>query len=189
MAKTTKKDSAAKPKKTAKSAAASDKPAKKAKKPAQKRGALVQGTTYAKWGEIEPKWKLIDAEGLTLGRISTHIATLLMGKDDPRYTRHSAPGNFVVVINAEKVKLTGKKWSDKIYHRYTGFSNGIKSLTAEKMKEKHPDWLIEWAVSGMLPKGHVGDKWRKRLRIFTGPEHTHQAQKPEVAKLPNLGGR
>lgn len=200
MAKTTKKASPNKKPATRKAKApregaevqakASEPKAKKAKvagaAPA-KRAPLAPKTYFAPWGKEAPKWRLVDASGLTLGRISSHIATILMGKHLPQYTRHAATGDFVVVVNASKIVLTGRKWSEKLYHWHTGYPGGVKTLTAQEMLDKHPERLIESAVHGMLPKGHVGRLWMKRLRIFAGAEHPHTAQKPEPVKLPNLG--
>src|SRR5690606_9292388 len=111
------------------------------------------------------------------------VAQILMGKLNPRYTKHAATGDFVVVVNADKVALTGKKWQQKFYKWYTGYVGGVKEISAEDLREKHPERLIQWAVEGMLPNNHVGRRWKKRLRIFAGPEHPHQAQKPEPVKI------
>lgn len=144
---------------------------------------LVLGTSYPKHAELS-RWKLVDASGLPLGRLSTVVATMLMGKDKPSYTRHADTGDFVVVINAEKVVLTGNKWKNKLYHHHTNYPGGIKTYSAEFIRNTHPERLIKRAVHGMLPKGHMGRRWYKKLRVFVGPDHTHQAQKPEKVNLP-----
>ncbi len=172
-------------------AKASDTKAKKAKKPGTgggKRAPLAPKTFFAPWGTHSSKWKIIDATGLTLGRVSSHIAHLLMGKHMPQYTRHAATGDSVIVVNAGKVVVTGKKLSDKLYQWHTGYPGGVKTFTVQEMLDKHPERLIERAVHGMLPKGHVGRLWEKRLHIYVGTDHPHKAQQPETVALPNLGG-
>jgi large subunit ribosomal protein L13 len=135
--------------------------------------------TYTpKAGDLEEKWFVIDADGLVLGRLASRIAMVLRGKNDPRYTPHANMHAHVVVINAEKVRLTGKKWTDKIYYRHSGWIGGIRSITAEKLLEKKPTELLRKAVWGMLPHNRLGHATMTRLRLFVGPEHEHQAQKP-----------
>lgn len=150
-----------------------------------KRASLAQGTFFAKLGQTNPEWKLVDAAGQTLGRLATQVANILMGKDKPTYTRHAATGDFVIVVNATKVRLTGNKLQDKKYYSHTGYPGGIKEVTAEKMLQTHPERVIRYAIHGMLPKGHVGRIWYKRLRVFAGPDHPHQAQKPQTVALIN----
>ena len=116
-----------------------------------------------------------------------NLALMLMGKTTPGYTRHHDTGDSVVVINASKVRLTGKKWDDKKYHYHTNFPGGIKEYSAKDLLSKHPEWLVEWAVHGMLPTGHMGRQWRKKLKIFAGADHDHIAQKPEKVTLPHTG--
>ncbi|WP_038047824.1 50S ribosomal protein L13 [Thermus caliditerrae] len=128
--------------------------------------------------EIEPRWVLIDAEGKTLGRLATQIATLLRGKHRPDWTPNVAMGDFVVVVNADKIRLTGKKLQQKIYTRYSGYQGGLKEIPAEKMLATHPERVLEHAVKGMLPKGPLGRRLFKRLKVYAGPTHPHQAQKP-----------
>ncbi|MCB0406186.1 MAG: 50S ribosomal protein L13 [Bdellovibrionales bacterium] len=128
----------------------------------------------------EPQWHVVDAKGVVLGRLSSKIAKVLMGKHRPQFTRGADCGDFVVVINAEKVKLTGNKLTDKWYHYHTHHMGGIKSFTPSDLFEKHPERVIERAVYGMLPKGHLGRQWYKRLRVYAGPEHPHKAQQPKV---------
>lgn len=124
----------------------------------------------------EPKWHLIDAEGKVLGRLATEIADLLRGKNKPTYTPQTASGDYVVVINAEKVKLTGNKLEDKIYIRYSGYMGGKKEFTAKQILEKHPTRLIEHAVVGMLPKNKLNNIIKKYLRLYVGKEHPHEAK-------------
>ena len=123
-----------------------------------------------------PDWHLIDAEGQVLGRLATKIADMLRGKDTPAYTPHDDAGDYVVVINAEKIKLTGNKWEGKEYARYTGYIGGYKVRTAQEMLEKHPTHIIEHAVKGMLPKNTLNRQIFKKLKVYTGSEHPHQAQ-------------
>jgi len=123
----------------------------------------------------EPKWHLIDAEGKILGRLATEIADLLRGKGKPTYTPQTASGDYVVVINAEKVKLSGNKLEDKIYIRYSGWMGGKKELTAKEILEKHPTRIIEHAVGGMLPKNKLSNLIKKYLKLYAGKEHPHEA--------------
>ena len=173
------------------SAEGAEKEAKPAKKPrtgpAVKRHPLVERTFFAKPGEVPSKWRLVDAEGQTLGRLSTYIASALMGKDKPSYTRSADTGDFIVVVNAEKVVLTGNKWNQKVYHHHTGYPGGIKSYTAEFIRENHPERLIEKAVWRMLPKGHMGRSWFKKLKVYAGTQHPHTAQQPELVKFAAKG--
>ncbi len=154
-----------------------------------KRAPLAVQTTFAKTGSVVAKWKLVDAEGIPLGRLSTAVTTMLMGKDKPAYTPHTDTGDFVVVINAEKVKLTGKKWEDKTYYHHTNYPGGIKSYTAGEVRDTNPERLIEWSVWGMLPKskGPLVRTWYKKLKVYAGAEHPHKAQQVEVVKLSNIG--
>ncbi|NLY66313.1 MAG: 50S ribosomal protein L13 [Tissierellia bacterium] len=134
----------------------------------------------AKPNEVERKWYLIDAEGKVLGRLASEIAKILRGKHKPTYTPHVDTGDFVIVINADKVKLTGNKLDQK-YHRYhTGYPGGLKSIVYRDMLERKPEKVIELAVKGMLPKNRLGRKMFKKLKVYSGPEHKHEAQKPEV---------
>ncbi|MGQ9511373.1 MAG: 50S ribosomal protein L13 [Thermaceae bacterium] len=136
-------------------------------------------TYFPKPEEIgEPRWVLIDAEGQTLGRLASRIATLLRGKHRPDWTPNVAMGDFVVVVNADKVRLTGNKPQDKIYTRYSGYPGGLKRIPAGEMLKTHPERVLEHAVKGMLPKGPLGRKLFKRLKVYAGPTHPHQAQKP-----------
>jgi large subunit ribosomal protein L13 len=137
-------------------------------------------TYMAKKGEIQRKWHLIDANGKTLGRLASRVATLLRGKHKPTFTPHVDTGDFVVVVNAGKVALTGKKWKEKLYIHHSGYPGGLKSISAEKLKEKKPRRLITMAVQGMLPKNKLGRKLLKKLKVYDGEAHPHQAQQPEV---------
>lgn len=141
--------------------------------------------TYSmKPSEVQKKWFVVDAEGLVLGRLASILAYHLRGKHKPGFTTHIDCGDNFIVINAEKVKLTGKKLQDKIYHRHTGFPGGIKSQTAGEILEgRHSDRVIMKAVQRMLPKGPLGRDQLKNLRVFSGPEHNLQAQKPEIMDI------
>jgi len=140
-------------------------------------------TMMAKKDEIKRKWHLVDAKGKTLGRLASRIAILLRGKHKPTFTPHLDTGDFVVVINAEKVVLTGKKWKEKLYIHHSGYPGGLKSISAEKMWEKHPERLITMAVQGMLPKNKLGRKLIKKLKVYAGEAHPHQGQLPEPINL------
>lgn len=129
--------------------------------------------------DIDRKWYIVDAEGQTLGRIATRIATVLRGKHKPIYTPHLDTGDFVVVINAEKVQVTGNKQFEKLYYRHSRYPGGLSSLRFEEMIERHPDRVIRLAVKGMLPKNTLGKQMLKKLRIYAGPEHPHKGQQPE----------
>lgn len=136
-------------------------------------------TTFAKKQEIERAWYVIDANGVVLGRLATRIATILTGKHKPSYTPFLDTGDHVVVVNAEKILLTGNKDKDKIYYRHTGYPGGIREARAEKVREDHPERLIEQAVKGMLPKTRLGRAMYRKLKVYTGPDHPHQAQQPQ----------
>ena len=136
-------------------------------------------TYFAKKEEpIDKKWVLINAEGRILGRMATEIADTLRGKDKPVYTPHVDTGDFVVVINAEKVRLTGRKWDQKVYYHHSGYIGGIKAKTAREMLDKKPEELIRHAVKGMLPKNRLGRKVLTKLKVYRGAEHPHEAQVP-----------
>jgi large subunit ribosomal protein L13 len=129
------------------------------------------------------KWWVVDLEGQVLGRAASKIAHVLRGKHKPTFTPHINDGDCVVVINAEKVALTGKKWDDKMYHRHTGYVGGLKSSTASEVRDRHPEDLIRLAVKGMLPRGPLGRAQLRNLKIYTGAEHPHAAQTPEALTL------
>ena len=137
-------------------------------------------TFLPKVGDLDRRWYLVDASHQVLGRLATEIATVLMGKGKPTYTDFLDTGDFVVVVNAEKVKLTGKKWDDKVYYSHSGYPGGLKEVSAKKMLEKHPERIVQFAVKGMLPKNKLGKRMLKRLRVYTGEEHPHIAQQPEA---------
>lgn len=137
-------------------------------------------TYSAKPLEVERKWYLIDAEGEILGRLATKIANILRGKNKPEYTPHVDTGDFVIVINAEKVVLTGKKETDKKYYHHTGFPGGLKSASVKEVREKAPERLIEHAVKGMLPHNTLGEEQFQKLKVYVGSEHPHAAQKPII---------
>jgi large subunit ribosomal protein L13 len=140
--------------------------------------------TYStKASDIKREWHLIDAEDKVLGRLATQIANLLMGKHKPIYSRHLDTGDYVVVINAARVQVTGKKVKDKIYYRHSGYPGGLKSINFEKMMEKHPTRALEYAVKGMLPHTKLGAQMMKKLRIYAGAEHSHQAQLEAASTL------
>lgn len=132
------------------------------------------------------KWFVVDAEGQTLGRIASRIAIVLRGKHKVNYTPHDDCGDYVVVINAEKVTLSGKKWSDKKYIRHTGYPGGQRVTTAEEMLAKHPERLLEKAVRGMLPKNTLGRAIYRNMKVYTGPVHEQEAQKPQVLDLSTI---
>lgn len=140
-------------------------------------------TYQAKKEELRPQWYLVNAEGKVLGRLASKLASLLRGKNKPTYTPHLDTGDFVVVINAEKVVLTGKKMKDKIYYHHTGYPGGIKSISAEKLMAKKPTELIRIAVKGMLPKNSLGRKMFRKLKVYAGPNHPHEAQRPKLINL------
>ena len=136
--------------------------------------------TYApRANEVERQWFVVDAAGQTLGRLASRIAAVLEGKHKPIYQPNLDVGDHVVVINAEKVHLTGRKMTDKLYQWHTGYLGGIREVTAERMLKTHPERVIEWAVQGMLPKGRLGRAMFKKLKVYRGAEHPHTAQKPE----------
>ena len=137
----------------------------------------------AKPAEVERKWYVIDAEGKNLGRMSSQIAAILRGKNKPTYTPHVDCGDYVIVINAEKVEVTGKKRKEKIYKRHTGYPGGLRETTFEKLQAKKPEEIIVHAVKGMLPDGKLGRQMAKKLKVYAGPEHKHAAQKPEVLEF------
>lgn len=136
-------------------------------------------TYSAKVGEVDRKWHVVDADGQILGRIATRIADILRGKHKSSYTPHVDTGDFVVVVNAELVKLTGKKLEQKIYYRHTGYSSGVRSRTAAEMIEKKPEEVILKAVKGMLPKNRLNYRILTKLKVYAGPDHPHKAQQPQ----------
>ncbi len=136
------------------------------------------GTFTAKPAEVKRDWFVVDAEGKTLGRLSSEIALRLRGKHKPIYTPHVDTGDYIVVINADKVQVTGRKAKNKIYYRYTGYIGNLKSISFEKLMDKAPERAIELAVKGMLPKGPLGREMYRKLKVYAGSEHKHHAQQP-----------
>jgi large subunit ribosomal protein L13 len=136
-------------------------------------------TYYTPVQEIDRKWYVVDADGKTLGRFASEIARLLRGKHKPTFCNFQDNGDFIVVVNAEKIHLTGKKWDDKKYYRHTGYIGGIKEQTAREVLTKKPEELIRMAVKGMLPKNKLGRQQLKKLKIYAGDQHPHKAQQPE----------
>lgn len=137
-------------------------------------------TKSAKKSEVQRNWYVLDADGEVLGRVASRIADVLRGKHKPSFTPHVDTGDYVVVINSEKIRLTGAKWDQKEYQRYSGYPGGQKSRTAKEMLEKKPTDIIEKAVRGMIPKNRLGRQVIKKLYVYTGSDHPHQAQKPET---------
>ena len=132
---------------------------------------------------IERKWYVVDAEGQTLGRLASQVASVLRGKNKPTYTPSMDTGDYVIVVNADKVKVTGKKLEQKIYYRHSDYVGGMKETTLKELLAKKPEDVINFAVKGMLPKGPLGRQMIKKLHVYAGPEHDHAAQKPEVLEI------
>ncbi|NIM14877.1 MAG: 50S ribosomal protein L13 [Candidatus Aminicenantes bacterium] len=132
---------------------------------------------------INRKWWLVDADGIVLGRLAAKVANILRGKDKPHFTPFYDTGDFVIVINADKVKLTGNKETQKVYYRHSGYMGGLKEISYQRMKTTHPERIITHAVRGMLPKNKLNRKILKKLKVYAGSEHKHQAQKPEVFNI------
>jgi len=143
----------------------------------------VRKTLSAKPHEIERTWYVVDAEGKTLGRLATEIARILRGKHKPIYTPHVDTGDYVIVINADKVRVTGNRLDQKMYYRHSGYMGGLKTVSLRRMLETHPERVIEHAVKGMLPKNRLGRQMYKKLKVYASPEHPHQAQKPQPLEL------
>ena len=136
-------------------------------------------TVMPKEGAIDRKWFLVDADGKVLGRLATRVAHVLRGKHKPTFAPHLDVGDHVVVINAGKVHLTGRKLTDKMYRWHSGYIGGLREVTAERMLKSHPERVVEWAVQGMLPKGRLGRAMARKLKVYKGADHPHAAQKPE----------
>ena len=137
-------------------------------------------TFMASASSIDRKWYVVDATGYTLGRLSSEVAKVLRGKNKPTYTPSMDTGDYVIVVNAEKVKVTGKKFDQKVYYRHSEYVGSLKETTLREMLNKHPERVIESAVKGMLPKGPLGREMYTKLHVYAGPDHKHEAQKPEV---------
>jgi large subunit ribosomal protein L13 len=140
-------------------------------------------TYQQKPSEVQRQWFVVDAQGKVLGRLASRIAAILRGKHKPTFTPHVDGGDFVVVVNAEKVRLTGRKLQEKVYYWHTGYPGGIKSATAAQMLERKPEWVIQKAVQRMLPKNPLGRRMLKKLKVYRGPEHPHAAQQPKPLEL------
>jgi len=144
----------------------------------------VKKYTYsAKQSDIKRKWCVVDAQGAVLGRIASSIAARLRGKHNPLFTPHVDSGDWVIVVNADKIVLTGRKWEQKNYYRHSGYIGSLKTITAQKLLEKRPEDLIRFAVKGMLPKNRLGRKMLKKLKVYAGDAHPHEAQEPEILEL------
>ncbi|QSX07456.1 50S ribosomal protein L13 [Alkalibacter rhizosphaerae] len=143
----------------------------------------ARSTVMAKSGQVERKWFVVDADGKTLGRLASEVATILRGKNKPIYTPHVDTGDYVIVINAEKIHLTGKKLDQKMYRRHSGYIGGMKETSYRKMIAEKPEFVIEKAVKGMLPHNILGRQMFKKLKVYKGSEHPHTAQKPEALEL------
>lgn len=141
---------------------------------------MKQYTYSAKSTDNSGKWWIVDAEDAVLGRLATGVASCLRGKHNPLFTPHVDTGDWVIVVNADKIKLTGRKWDKKMYYRHSGYVGGLKSVTARKLHEKKPEDLVRFAVKGMLPKNRLGRKLFKKLKVYAGSEHPHVAQQPET---------
>jgi large subunit ribosomal protein L13 len=146
-------------------------------------GNKMRTTFMANNENVERKWYVVDAEGKRLGRLASEVAAILRGKHKPTYTPHVDTGDHVIIVNAEKVVLTGNKLNDKKYYNHSQHPGGLRVRTANEMRTKYPEEMLERTIKGMLPKGPLGRKMAKKLHVFRGPEHNHQAQKPEVYEL------
>ena len=140
-------------------------------------------TYSAKDSDNEGRWCVVDASGAVLGRLATTIASRLQGKHNPLFTPHADTGDWIVVINADKVMLTGNKWDQKNYYRHSGFIGGLTTTTARELRDKRPEDLVRFAVKGMLPKNKVGRKQFKKLKVYAGAQHPHEAQNPEALEI------
>jgi large subunit ribosomal protein L13 len=145
---------------------------------------IVKKYTYsARDTDVQGKWYVVDASGAILGRLASAVAARLRGKHSPLFTPHVDTGDFVIVINADKIRLTGKKWVQKLYQRHSGYIGGLKTASAKELMEKRPEELIRRAVKGMLPKNKLGSRLYTKLKVYKGGEHPHQAQQPEPLKV------
>ena len=140
-------------------------------------------TPFWKKEETARRWWVVDAEGKTLGRLATSLAMILSGKDKPNWTPHVDNGDFVVVVNAKRIRVSGKKEEDKLYQWHTGYPGGIKKMSLAELREKHPERIVEWAVQGMLPKSKLGKAMIRKLKVYAGADHPHEAQQPETLAL------
>ena len=140
-------------------------------------------TVSAKPAEVRREWYVVDAEGKTLGRLASELARRLRGKHKPQYTPHVDTGDYLVVINAERVRVTGRKLQDKMYHHHTGYIGNMKSINLEKLLDRAPEQAITFAVKGMMPSNPLGRAMMKKLKVYAGPEHRHQAQQPKTLDI------
>ena len=147
---------------------------------------IVRQTYMAKKNEVERNWVVLDATDVPLGRLSTVAASMLRGKNKPEYTPHVDTGDFVIIINADKVKLTGKKATDKMYHFHSGYIGGLRSISAGELRKKNPERLVELSIKGMLPGNRLGRQQFKKLHVYQGSEHKHAAQQPKVVDINEL---
>ena len=137
-------------------------------------------TYMAKASDVQRKWYVVDAEGVVLGRLASQVASILRGKNKPIYTPHVDTGDYVIILNADKVVLTGKKLDQKIYYKHSGFAGGLKETPYRRLLAEKPEFAVQHAIIGMLPKGPLGRKMAKKMKVYTGTEHEHAAQQPEV---------
>nr|WP_279512885.1 50S ribosomal protein L13 [Halanaerobium saccharolyticum] len=144
---------------------------------------MVMSTYMANNQTVERDWYVVDAADKTLGRLASEIAQYIRGKHKPTFTPHVDMGDYVIVVNAEKIKLTGKKWDDKKHYSHTNYPGGINEITYRELRAKNPEFIIEKAVKGMLPHNKLGRKMVKKLKVYSGPNHPHQAQQPEQLEL------
>jgi len=140
-------------------------------------------TFSANANNIKRDWFLVDADGKTLGRLATEVASRLRGKHKPEFTPHADAGDYIVIVNAEKIRVTGNKFEDKLYHHHTGYVGNLKSVSFKDLQDKKPEAIIQNAVKGMLPKGPLGRQMFKKMKVFTGPNHTHTAQQPQLLEI------
>jgi len=140
-------------------------------------------TFMANAQNVERKWYVVDAAGMTLGRLASQVAAILRGKNKPTFTPHFDAGDFVIIVNASKVEMTGKKLDQKYYYHHSGYPGGLKSISYRKLMAEKPEFAVKHAVVGMLPKGSLGRQMARKLRVYAGPEHEHAAQQPEVLEL------
>jgi large subunit ribosomal protein L13 len=145
--------------------------------------SFLMNTFSAKESDIKPMWYLIDASGKNLGRLASFIAQRLRGKHKPEFTPHTDTGDYIVVINAEKISVTGKKLTDKLYHSYSGYQSGLKTTSLEKLLAKAPERVLEYAIKGMLPKGPLGRQTFQKLKVYAGDKHPHEAQEPKILEV------
>jgi large subunit ribosomal protein L13 len=140
-------------------------------------------TLFAKKSDVEKKWYIVDADGMVVGRLASRVAMILRGKNKPIYTPHVDTGDFVVIVNADKVRLTGNKLNQKVYYHHSGYPGGLKKETAKDLMKNSPEKIIFTAIRGMLPKNRLGRQQLKKLKVYSGPDHPHKAQNPEPLKI------